>query len=62
MKNKTIKIAVTLIVAATLASCSGYSKLLKGNDYELKYTKAFEYYDAKKYDKALQLFEQVMPV
>lgn len=50
------------MVALSLASCSGYNKLLKGNDYELKYTKAFEYYDAKKYDKALQLFEQVMPV
>ena len=35
------------MVAMSLASCSGFSKLLKGNDYELKYTKAFEYYDAK---------------
>lgn len=51
-----------VVVALIIAGCGGYSKLLKGNDYDLKYKKAFEYYDAKKYDKALQLFEQVMPV
>lgn len=62
MKNAPIKTAVLLVVAFAAVGCGGFSKLLKGNDYELKYTKAFEYYDAKKYDKALQLFEQVMPV
>ncbi len=62
MKKKILQAAVFVAVGLMFAGCSGFSKLLKGNDYELKYTKAFEYYDAKKYDKALQLFEQVMPV
>lgn len=62
MKNFCTKIVGLLTVTVFLSSCSGYSKLLKGNDYELKYTKAFEYYDLKKYDKALQLFDQILPV
>ncbi|MCR4558850.1 MAG: outer membrane protein assembly factor BamD [Bacteroidales bacterium] len=62
MKNFCTKIAVLITVASLVTSCSGYSKLLKGNDYDLKYTKAFEYYNLKKYDKALQLFEQILPV
>ncbi len=62
MNRSIIKIVVALIVVSALTGCSHFSKLLKGNDYELKYTKAFEYYDAKKYDKALQLFEQITPI
>lgn len=62
MNRSIIKIAVALMVVSVLAGCSQFSKLLKGNDYELKYTKAFEYYEAKKYDKALLLFEQITPI
>lgn len=62
MNKTTLKVIVALIVASFFASCDGYTKLLKGNDYELKYNKAFEYYGAQKYDKALQLFEQIMPI
>ena len=62
MKKFYAEIVVLLTVMTVFTSCGGFNKLLKGNDYELKYTKAFEYYDLKKYDKALQLFEQVLPV
>jgi outer membrane protein assembly factor BamD len=45
-----------------LWSCSGYEKLLKSDDYELKYEKALEYYEAESYNKAMTLFEQIIPV
>lgn len=55
-------IIALLMLSCVAVSCGEFGKLLKGNDYDLKYTKAFEYYDRGKYDKALQLFEQIMPV
>ncbi len=38
-----------------------YNYVLKSNDYDLKYQKAFEYYNKKKYYKALDLFAQLVP-
>ncbi|HNX89528.1 MAG TPA: outer membrane protein assembly factor BamD [Paludibacteraceae bacterium] len=43
------------------ASCSEYQKLLKSTDPELKYDKAVEYFTAKKYTKAITLFDEVSP-
>lgn len=40
-----------------LASCSKYSKLLKGTDNEAKYNAALDYYEKENYDRALQLFD-----
>ncbi|MCQ2250666.1 MAG: outer membrane protein assembly factor BamD [Bacteroidales bacterium] len=62
MNYRILKVAVAVLAIGILCGCGEYNKLLKGNDYELKYTKAFEYYEAKKYDKALALFEQIMPI
>ncbi len=56
------KILLSILVAVLVASCSPYQKLLKSNDYELKYTKALEYYDAKQYLKANTLFEELVSV
>ena len=50
------------LVIAILASCNKYNKLLKSSDFELKYTKAVEYYQKKNYVKALPLFEELMTV
>jgi outer membrane protein assembly factor BamD len=50
------------IIAVIATSCSEYSKILKSKDTDLKYTKAVEYYEAKKYDKALPLFEELIPL
>ncbi len=38
-----------------------YNYVLKSNDYDLKYQKAFEYYNKKKYYRALDLFAQLVP-
>lgn len=43
-------------------SCRGFQKLLKSNDYEHKYTMAVQYYEEEKYNKAMQLFEQLIPI
>lgn len=49
--------SVTIILLFT--SCSGYEKLLKSTDYNLKYKKALEYYNQKEYVKSGNLFEQI---
>lgn len=49
-------------IAILVASCSKHQKLLKSTDNELKYEKAIEYYEVGDYYRALQLFEQLIPV
>ncbi len=58
-KLKHISIIGLLIL---LYSCSDYQKLLKSSDYELKYTKAVEYYNNEDYFRALSLFEELMTI
>lgn len=43
-------------------SCSKYQQLLKSNDNEKKYQKALLYYEDEEYNRALQLFDQIIPV
>lgn len=43
-------------------SCDNYNKLLKSSDYELKYSKAKEYYDQENYIRSSQLYEELIPV
>lgn len=45
-----------------LISCSKHQKLLKSTDNELKYEKAMEYFEKGDYYRALQLFDQLIPV
>jgi len=51
-KKAHIKITFILLLVIgglTLNSCSDYSKVLKGETYELKYERAYEYYKNAKY-------------
>ena len=48
--------ALVVLAGVTAASCSGYSKVLKSNDSNLKYQTAIEY------NKALTLFQDVAHV
>jgi outer membrane protein assembly factor BamD len=50
------------LLIVILSSCSGYEKLLKSSDYNLKYRKAFEFYNKEDYAKASGLFEQIVNV
>ncbi len=42
-----------------LSSCSEFQKVLKSDDYELKYQKAVEYYENGKYYKSEKLLEEL---
>ncbi len=53
--------AVIILVAGVFTSCK-YEKLLKSEDYKLKYKKAVEYYHAEDYEHAIGLLEQLNPV
>ncbi|MBS1614908.1 MAG: outer membrane protein assembly factor BamD [Bacteroidetes bacterium] len=46
----------------SLASCSGYEQVRKSSDVNLKLTKANEYYDKHQYQRANELYQDLMPV
>jgi len=58
-----MKFRLYIISLAVLlfCSCSGYNKLLKSTDYELKKTKALEFYAETKYVKTTELLRQILP-
>ena len=49
-----------LILSSFLFSCSEYSKVVKSTDYEYKYKKGIEYYEAGDYNHASELFESLV--
>jgi outer membrane protein assembly factor BamD len=55
------RVYIVLLSFVLLTSCGEYEKLLKSTDYDLKKTKAKEYYEAGKYIKSSELFEQIIP-
>jgi outer membrane protein assembly factor BamD len=60
-----MKLVVVLLVIPflMLTGCSSqFTKVLKSTDYEYKLKKADEYYNAKKYRYAEQLYQELFPV
>ena len=56
-------IPVTIILLCALAGCkSQYALLLEGNDFNAKYAKGMELYEAGKYMKAAEMFESLSVV
>lgn len=51
-----------VFIALVGLSCSKYQKLLKSSDMDLKYEAAIAYYDDEKYEKAMALFEELIPL
>ncbi len=49
-----------LIVAMALSSCGEFQDILKSTDTELKFTKAKAYFEAEEYNKAYELFDDLM--
>jgi len=45
-----------------LSSCSKYQKLLKSDDFELKFEKAVEYYELEQYSRAIGLLTDIIPI
>jgi outer membrane protein assembly factor BamD len=56
------KIVSLLIIIVLLASCNEYQKALKSEDPAVKLVMATKLYDAKKYNKAIRIFEQIASV
>lgn len=46
-------------IVALLISCSTYSKVAKGDDYQKKFDLAGELFEKKSYEKSIALYEQV---
>jgi len=59
---KITNIFIALISILLFANCDGYNKILKSSNYELKLTKANEYYKKGNYIKSSALFEELIPV
>lgn len=59
---KGVRTWVLLAMVALLAACNGFNKVVKNPDPEFRYSKAIEYYNARKYDFARTLFEDLIPV
>ncbi len=62
MSKKRVYILLFSITALLFSACSEYSKLLKSSDFELKYKKAKEYYEAKDYVRSSTLFEELINI
>ncbi len=56
------KTLIFLILSSLIISCSGYQKLLKSTDYELKYKKAMEYYHKGDYTRSSTLLNELLGV
>jgi outer membrane protein assembly factor BamD len=50
-----------LLIITVLSSCGEYQKVIKSTDPEVKLAYATKQYKAKKYNKALRIFEQLAP-
>ena len=55
------KFLAIFTVIVFLSSCSEYQKALKSEDVAVKFVSATKMYEAKKYNKAIRLFEQIAP-
>lgn len=56
-----LRLHIVLISLVLLSSCGEYEKLLKSSDFELKKTKAKEYYADGQYVKVTELLTQILP-
>jgi len=60
MKKLVYLLMLTMVLFTT--SCGEYNKILKSNDYELKYSYAKKYFNAKQYTKAAGILEELVTV
>ncbi len=51
-----------LTISFLIVSCGEFNKVVKSTDYEYKYKKAIEYYEAKDYKHAISLFQDLVYV
>lgn len=56
------KIIIISLFSTLVFSCSEYQKVMKSNDYNLKYKKAVELYNEGDYYRALSLFDELISI
>ncbi len=61
MKMRNIGFLVVMLMML-LSSCSDFNKILKSTDYEFKYKKAIEYYEAGEYVKSGTLLQELLTI
>ncbi|MCD6566205.1 MAG: outer membrane protein assembly factor BamD [Bacteroidales bacterium] len=54
-------LSIIILFIILFSGCGEYEKILKSDDYDLKYNKALSYYEQEKYIKAITIFEQILP-
>lgn len=57
-----IRLLPVFLLLLIITSCSKYEKLLKSDDFQLKYDVAMEYYEDEDYVRSATLIEQILPV
>ncbi|MCC8088225.1 MAG: outer membrane protein assembly factor BamD [Rikenellaceae bacterium] len=60
-RKKIKNLLIIAAVAVTVASCGSYQKIISGEDNDLKYQTALEFYSQKKNNKAINLFNSIAP-
>ena len=50
---------ILILFPLVLVACGGYEKLLKSTDYQLKYSRAYEYYTEGEFVRAATVYEQI---
>lgn len=61
LNKKVVRVLLLSFLVLGFASCSKYQRLLKSDDFELKYEKALEYYYDEDYGRAIGLLTDVIP-
>lgn len=64
LKNSIKYLSLIFIISVLLPSCEAwrFSKLTKSSDFDKKLQKAGEYYKKENYVKAIQLYEELIPI
>ena len=62
MKKIVLFWMMSAAVLFALPSCGEYNKVLKSTDYELKYSYAKKYFNAKQYSKSATLLDELVPI
>ncbi|MCB0696772.1 MAG: outer membrane protein assembly factor BamD [Chitinophagaceae bacterium] len=62
MRTAVHNLLYVLVLAVLFSSCSGYERVLKSNDVNMKLEKANKYYEQKKYPQANAVYESLIPV
>jgi len=57
--NNPFKYFALLLILISAVACSDYNKIVKGDDYQAKFTRANNLFDDKEYDRCIVLYEQV---